>query len=73
MTLLKPKEVAERLRIHESSVYRLVDDGKIGSYIINGGTIRISEEDLNEYLEGGRRLPAEKRTRKPYTRRLQHA
>ena len=67
--LLKPKEVAERLRIHESSVYRMVEDGRIGSYRINRATIRISEDDLNEYLEGGRRLPAEKRTRKPYTRR----
>lgn len=63
MTLLKPKEVAERLRINESSVYRMVNDGRLGSYIINYGTIRISEDDLDEYLRS-RRMPALKKEKR---------
>lgn len=48
--LLTPKDVAERLKISVSQVSRLVKGGKISAYRI-GGSIKISEEDLNEYLQ----------------------
>jgi excisionase family DNA binding protein len=57
IVLLKPKEVAERLRIDESSVYKLAKKGKIGSYAVYGNSIRISEEDLEAYLESRRMKP----------------
>ena len=57
ITLLKPKEVADRLRIDESSVYKLAKKGKIGSYAVYGNSIRISEEDLETYLKTRRLKP----------------
>jgi excisionase family DNA binding protein len=54
ITLLKPKEVAARLRIDESTVYKMAKKGKIGSYAVYGNSIRISEEDLEKYLESRR-------------------
>lgn len=48
--LLKPAEVAERLNIATSLVYQLVSDKKLASYRINS-SVRISEDDLNDYLE----------------------
>lgn len=59
MKLLRPKEVAERLAVSDRTIYRLVDEGKIASYRI-GGAVRISEEDLEAYLES-RKLKAFKR------------
>lgn len=71
--LLKPKEVADLLRIDLSSVYKIAREGKIGSHVINGGSIRFSEEQIKEYLESRLLPPKERPRRKPYTRRLQHA
>jgi len=51
--LLKPKEVAERLRITPSQVYLLVKQGKISAYRVNTA-VRVSEDDLDEYLESRR-------------------
>lgn len=67
--LLKPKEVAERLRIDISSVYKIAREGKIGSHRLNGGTIRISEEQIADYLESTIMPPLERPRRKPRTRR----
>lgn len=53
MKLLKPAEVAERLSIDLSGVYRLVKEAKLASYRINS-SVRISEDDLNDYLDGRR-------------------
>jgi excisionase family DNA binding protein len=55
--LLTIKDVAERLKASPSTVYELVSDGKLPCYRIgrNGGAIRISEEDLNNYLTTARR------------------
>lgn len=56
ITLLKPKEVADRLRVTPAMVYMLVDQGKIGSYRVNSA-VRISEEDLEKYLQSRRLKP----------------
>jgi excisionase family DNA binding protein len=52
--LMTPKNVAERLAISLSKVYSLIDRGTIGYYRI-GGSIRVSEEQLNTYLTGVKR------------------
>ena len=64
MTLLKPKEVADTLRIDVSSLYRLIREGKISSYRI-GSAVRLSQDDLDEYLKTRRlkAINAPKRTR----------
>ena len=48
--MLNVKEVADRLGVSKGLVYKLVGGGKLGSHRI-GSTIRITEEQLNEYLE----------------------
>ncbi|PQO47352.1 helix-turn-helix domain-containing protein [Blastopirellula marina] len=54
--LLTIKQVAERLNCAESTVYALVSTGKISGFRIgaNNGGIRISEEDLQLYLDSCR-------------------
>lgn len=52
--LMTPKQVAERLAISLSKVYALIEKGVIGCYRI-GGSIRVSEEQLNTYLTGVKR------------------
>jgi excisionase family DNA binding protein len=52
--MLTPNQVAERLAISLSKVYALIDQGVIGCYRI-GGSIRVSEEQLNTYLTGVKR------------------
>lgn len=52
--MLTVKQVAERLRISLSSAYQLIESLKI-SYHRIGGAIRVSEEQLKEYLEDTKR------------------
>ena len=49
-------EVAKRLRISQSSVYLLVESGRLAHHRIGarGGAIRISEDDLTTYLAESR-------------------
>lgn len=49
-------EVAERLRVSASTVYNLVENGQLECHRIGigRGTIRISEEQVREYLERSR-------------------
>lgn len=56
MKLLTPKEVSEMLRVGKTTPYNLVNQGKLAGYKI-GGSLRIAEEDLKEYLES-RKLKA---------------
>ena len=51
--LLTPREVAERLKVSLSTVYGLVESGKLACYRIGlrRGAVRVSEEDLAAYLE----------------------
>lgn len=48
--MLSAKQVANRLGISRSLVYKLVREGKLGSHRI-GSAIRISEKQLHEYLD----------------------
>ncbi|MGI5162785.1 helix-turn-helix domain-containing protein [Spirillospora sp. CA-253888] len=52
--LLTRAEVAERLRVHESTVDRYIKRGLITAHKAPGGpnsTVRISEEALQNYLD----------------------
>ena len=53
---LNAAEVAKRLNVCQQCVYQLVESGKLVSHRIGvgRGTIRISEDDLAEYLESCR-------------------
>jgi excisionase family DNA binding protein len=53
---LKIPEVARRLDVSEPTVRRMVKGGKLPSVFI-GGAYRVSEQDLDEYLESARVTP----------------
>lgn len=57
--MLTVPEVAERLRVAVSTVYALVESGKLGAFRIgpNDGAIRVSEQQLEAYLNACRSLP----------------
>ena len=55
MTMLKIKEVAERLRVSHDVVNRLVNTGKLPAHHITGKVIRVSEADLAAFLEAAKR------------------
>jgi len=61
--VLRVKQVAERLSLSESKVYELVEQGKLGHHRMDGA-IRVSEEQIAEYLDETRREPAAPRERK---------
>jgi len=43
------KEVAQRFRVHVTTVYRLMDMGKLGFYQIGGRRI-VGESHIEQYL-----------------------
>lgn len=49
--MLTKKEVAERLGVSESTVYRLAKTRRIGVYYVMGSTMRFAEADVEAYLE----------------------
>ena len=51
--LLTPKELARRLRLSLTTVYRLAEQRKIPFYRISG-SIRFAEKDVRRFLESGR-------------------
>lgn len=55
--LLKPRQLAERLNVSLSTVYGLIETGKIACHRIGvgRGAVRVSEEQLAEYLESTKR------------------
>ncbi|WP_419786196.1 helix-turn-helix domain-containing protein [Pseudodesulfovibrio sp.] len=55
-TLLTVKEVAELLRVHQRTAYRLITGGEIRAIKI-GSQWRVPEKDLMEYLENGLNEP----------------
>lgn len=57
--MLTVPEIAERLRVAVSTVYALVELGKLQAFRIgpNDGAIRVSEEQLETYLNTCRSLP----------------
>jgi len=48
--MMTVKEVAEHLGVSRGLVYKLVSDGELDSYRV-GATIRITPEQVREYLE----------------------
>lgn len=50
MKLVTIKEAAERLSVSQKTVYRLINWKKLNRVKIGGAT-RISEDELNEYME----------------------
>lgn len=51
--MLTVKEIAGRLKVSLSKAYALIDAGEIAHYRI-GGSIRVSEEQLQEFLDRAR-------------------
>lgn len=49
--LLRPREVANRLAVSRSTVYRWFWEGKLKGVKITEGTIRILESALNDKLK----------------------
>lgn len=52
---LSVAEVAERLKLHDSTVYRLIQDGELQAETVPLGfdrrkALRIREDDLNEFI-----------------------
>lgn len=58
--MLTVKQVAEKLNITPQSVYQLIQTGKLPVHRFgNGrGTIRISQEDLDRFIESCRHVAA---------------
>lgn len=52
--MLKVQQVAERLNVSVSKVYAMVENGTLAHHKI-GGSVRVSEEMLTEYLQTTRR------------------
>lgn len=50
MRVLTIKEAADRMSVSTKTIYRLMNWGKLRKVKIGGAT-RISEDELNEYLE----------------------
>jgi putative resolvase len=48
--LIKPREVANRLAVSRSTVYRWFWEGKLRGVKITGGTVRILESAVRERL-----------------------
>lgn len=71
--MMTVREVADRLKCAASTVYQLVETGRLGAFHIgpNGGSIRVSEDQLKQYLEDCCSLPRVP-VRKPPRPRLKH-
>ena len=48
--LMRPREVAYRLAVSRSTVYRWFWEGKLKGVKITGGTVRILESAVNERM-----------------------
>ena len=71
--LLKVRDLVERLSLSKSMVYELIETRQIGHHKI-GGAIRVSEEQLAEFLDQTRheRAASERSTRRLPRPRLRH-
>ena len=68
--MLKVSQVAERLNCSVGTVYQLVESKRLPHYRCPG--IRVSEEQLVEYLESCRTEVAQRFAPKPQRVRLKH-
>jgi excisionase family DNA binding protein len=53
---LTPKEVAEKLRVHDRTIRRLLLEGKLPEVRIGEKTWRVSAAALKAYIEVGQNL-----------------
>jgi excisionase family DNA binding protein len=73
--LLTVAMVAERLHVSRTTIYQLVESGRLRVHRIGSGrgAIRISEDQLVEYLQGScSEAPKNQQAPKPPARRLRH-
>jgi excisionase family DNA binding protein len=72
--MLTIKEVADRLRVSRTCVYQLVERGKLACHRIGlgRGAIRISVDDLAEFIEKCRDYREEGASVRPNPVRLKH-
>lgn len=72
--LLKPKQVSDRLNVSLSTVYGLVESGRLGCHRIGQGrgAIRVSEDDLRAYLQACHNGVPAGPASKTHRRRLNH-
>jgi excisionase family DNA binding protein len=49
--LIRPREVAQRLAVSRSTIYRWFWEGKLRGVKITGGTVRILESSIKERLK----------------------
>jgi excisionase family DNA binding protein len=57
--LMTVPEVAKRLNISRSKTYQLIDSGALPHFRI-GGSVRVAEDQLAEFLESVRQGPPER-------------
>ncbi|MBS0264882.1 MAG: helix-turn-helix domain-containing protein [Planctomycetes bacterium] len=57
--LLNPRQLADHLNVSLSTVYALVESGKLACHRIGvgRGAVRVSEAQLQDYLETAKREP----------------
>ena len=72
--MLTVKEVAQRLKLSVSGVYALIAAGKLLAYSVgvHGGSLRVSESDLQNYLNGCRQNNEPLSARRFRPRKLKH-
>lgn len=65
--MLDIEEVAEKLKISDGTIRRLVREGKLRAYRIGGkrGRLRFREEDLELYIESALVKPDEEEEAEP--------
>lgn len=71
--MLRVKQVAERLNLSESKVYEMLERGELPHHRF-GGAIRVSEDQIAEFLEETKRerREPESRSRRPRRALLKH-
>jgi excisionase family DNA binding protein len=67
--MLRVKQVADRLNLSQSKVYELIEAGELPHHRF-GGAIRVSEEQIAEYLEETKHDRHEREPRTQLRRRL---
>ena len=45
-----PDQVAEMLRVHLMTVYRMIKDGRLGAHKIGTRTLRITRKDIDDFI-----------------------
>lgn len=57
--LVRPREVARQLEVSRSTVYRWFWEGRLQGLKMGGGTVRIFQSSIEEFLLAGEKLTGE--------------